>query len=132
MKQAAGICVTVGNEILLLKRAPHKKHRPNTWNFPAGGMESGEDHKQTAMRELLEESGIELPNEIVNHHKTFMVEEGKEICEFHVFHAILEEKPDVLINKENTEFIWAHPEKALSLDLIDEAEEICIKDLFNL
>ena len=54
---AAGVLILQGNSLLLVKRryAP----RAGTWCLPAGFMEAGESPERTALRELLEETGLE-------------------------------------------------------------------------
>jgi 8-oxo-dGTP diphosphatase len=48
------------DEILLMKRGPHKKIFPNQYNGLGGHIERDEDPLTSARREILEESGIEV------------------------------------------------------------------------
>ena len=45
---------------LILKKIPHHKTYPSLWGFPGGRIRGGETHEQTAIREVLEETGIQL------------------------------------------------------------------------
>jgi len=47
------------DRILLIKRALNVSSRPNKYAFPGGYMDRDEDTKQTALRELKEETGYE-------------------------------------------------------------------------
>jgi 8-oxo-dGTP pyrophosphatase MutT (NUDIX family) len=54
-----------GAEVLLVQRNPEQRFMGGAWVFPGGAVHSGEDadHAATAMRELEEEAGIELPDD---------------------------------------------------------------------
>jgi 8-oxo-dGTP diphosphatase len=53
------LCFVVnGDNILLMKRAPHKRVFPNQYNGLGGHLERDEDPYSGAKREILEESGI--------------------------------------------------------------------------
>ncbi len=52
--------IAEGNKILVTKRHP-SKHYGNTWEFTAGSVIAGETSRNGAKRELLEETGIDVP-----------------------------------------------------------------------
>ncbi|NDJ87240.1 MAG: NUDIX domain-containing protein [Chloroflexi bacterium] len=52
--------VTYGEEILLLKRAQHKRVYPGYYNGLGGHIERDEDPLRSAIREIREESGLEV------------------------------------------------------------------------
>lgn len=54
--------VTFGDEILLMKRAPHKRVFPNHYNGVGGHIERDEDPLTSAMREIKEETGLDVIN----------------------------------------------------------------------
>ncbi len=54
--------VTHGADILLMKRAPHKKIFPNHYNGLGGHIERDEDPQSGAVREIKEESGLDVTN----------------------------------------------------------------------
>lgn len=51
-----------GDDILLMKRAPHKRVFPNQYNGLGGHIERDEDPLTGARREIKEESGLEVSN----------------------------------------------------------------------
>jgi 8-oxo-dGTP pyrophosphatase MutT (NUDIX family) len=65
-RQAASIIVlrdsTAGPEVLLVQRNPEQRFMGGAWVFPGGATHDEDaDHAATAVRELREEAGIELP-----------------------------------------------------------------------
>ncbi|MFP4324125.1 MAG: NUDIX hydrolase [Anaerolineales bacterium] len=54
--------VTDGDDVLLMKRGPHKRVFPNRYNGLGGHIERDEDPLRAAVREIREEAGIEVSN----------------------------------------------------------------------
>lgn len=54
--------VTHGNDILLLKRAQHKRVYPGRYNGLGGHIERDEDPLTSAIREVQEETGLDVTN----------------------------------------------------------------------
>lgn len=54
--------VTHGDDLLLMKRGPHKKIFPGHYNGLGGHIERNEDPLQSAIREIKEESGLNVTN----------------------------------------------------------------------
>lgn len=57
---AVGVVVIKGDEILLIRRA--KPPKSGSWSIPGGAQELGETTRQTAMREVKEETAITVEN----------------------------------------------------------------------
>ncbi len=55
------IFLTNGDDVLLMKRAAHKRIFPNRYNGVGGHIERGEDPITSARRETLEETGLDVP-----------------------------------------------------------------------
>jgi len=64
-----GVMIIKNNQVLLGQRhddsvkADSELHGEGTWTMPGGKLEFGEDLKEAAIREMLEETGIELQKE---------------------------------------------------------------------
>src|SRR4030095_8613577 len=54
--------VTNGDDVLLMRRAPHKRVFPNQYNGVGGHIERDEDVYASAKREILEETGLQVDN----------------------------------------------------------------------
>lgn len=52
--------VTHGEDVLLLKRGPHRRVFPNKYNGVGGHIERGETGLECAVREIREETGLEV------------------------------------------------------------------------
>jgi 8-oxo-dGTP pyrophosphatase MutT (NUDIX family) len=65
-RQAASVIVLRGGsealEVLLLRRNPKARFMGGAWVFPGGAIDPGEDHRAAAVREVVEEAGLELPD----------------------------------------------------------------------
>jgi 8-oxo-dGTP diphosphatase len=46
--------------ILLLRRSKHKDHAPGTWETGSGTMEHGETPQEAVLREVMEETGLQV------------------------------------------------------------------------
>ena len=56
----AGVAIVYEDEILLCLRSPKMEYFPNYWSIPAGFVEYGETPQEAAIRELKEETMIEI------------------------------------------------------------------------
>jgi len=113
-------------EILLLQRHPEHKHSAK-WGLPAGKLEEGETTEQAIIREIQEETGLEVGEQRLMFRDTLFVSYlGKEFL-YHTFQATFADKPTVRINPpEHKAYGWFTPEQALSLDYIHDLDA-CIQ-----
>lgn len=118
-------------KILLLKRQTYKP-QPNKYSLPAGKVECNENIKEAIIREVKEETSIDLTYENVEFYKTKYVDYDDYQFIYHSFHCTLNNNPNVKINKnEHQLYIWETPEKSLKIDLIQD-EDSCIMDFYKL
>lgn len=115
---AAGIMYRAGNCVLLLLRA--RGDHPNTWGFPAGGIEPGETAEQAAIRESQEEIGNTYAEPLA----ILDWDEG-----FTTFGATLDAPFAPVLNDEHYGYVWApldllpaplHPGVAATLSHLPE------------
>lgn len=102
------------NKYLILKRSPSSKNKPNTWDFPGGKLEQGEDLVEGFQREVKEETGL-------------LIRPVKPLFTFHspsqdkerVFIVYLceSEGGTITLSNEHSEFRWATKEEILKLKI---------------
>lgn len=104
-----------GYEFLLLKRSADAKIYPGIWQMITGTIESHEHTKETVIRELFEETGLQ-PQKIysIPRVNTFYLAISDKICMSPVFLTFVD-STDVIISHEHTEFKWAGYDEACSL-----------------
>jgi dATP pyrophosphohydrolase len=118
---------------LILKRSD-KVVYPGIWSVCAGSIEQGERSHETAIRELKEETGLELSKlYIVDSVNSFYDYEGDKIFILPLFVAEIN-NGEVVLNDEHSEFLWLDAESVKkqlhwishkrNIDLIEK----CFKD----
>jgi dATP pyrophosphohydrolase len=101
-------------KFLLLKRASHKIY-PGTWQMITASCEKGENTKQTAKRELFEETGMKASKMFsVPHVNTFYFDINDSVCLSPVFLAYVD-TDNVKISDEHTEYKWVTYSEAVEL-----------------
>ena len=113
-------------EILLLKRQKFKP-QGDTWGVPAGKVDLDEKPIEALIREVREETNIEVDINQVDFFNTVYVKYTDLDFVYYIFHTKFNKKPEVKIrDKEHSKYIWASPQKALTMDLIEDLNK-CIK-----
>ena len=110
-------------KFLMLYRAAHKKVG-SKWGLPAGKVDTGETLHQAMVREIKEETGIEVAEADVQFSDSqYVRNEGHDFV-FHVFSCQLDAQPNVTLNpNEHQRYQWVTPSEALSMDLMHDFEE---------
>ncbi len=132
--EVIGIIVQHEQSILLLHRS-ERETDPSLWGIPAGKLEEGETHSETAIRELFEETGIVLTEAGLNYVDTLDIEYESIIVKFPIFHKKFNEKPTIILDpNEHIGYEWITPKDALQLpNLMLDVDKIitdfCIANL---
>lgn len=101
------IVVSPDDEILILQRAYYMKKYKGLWGFPGGSVDDKDKNsKAGAVRELNEETGIELTWNEEHDCKKFDSIKNKDgsISEYYI--TKLETKPDIKISREHAKYEW--------------------------
>ncbi len=112
------LCFVInGDDVLLMKRAAHKRVFPNRYNGVGGHIERDEDPLTSARREILEETGLVI--EAVRLRAVYNIDAGEAsgILLF-VFTAISKSR-DVIANSEGT-LHWIPQDDVLNFDLVED------------
>ena len=100
-------------KVLILKRTPEKS---GYWQPVCGGIENGEEPKETVVREVFEETGIPVVKGIIDLNYTFNYSETKndklmdmrDIC----FAVEVDNVSDIKLSDEHEDFRWCSYNKA--------------------
>ncbi len=118
-RQAAG-CILLHLEadkptrILLLRRSENETSFHGLWEFPGGKMEGKETPEETALQELLEETGLE-PDRIIRKMPPHIDENMQKI--YHgIMGRIRGKQPKVKLSDEHDKYKWMTVEEALNMD----------------
>ncbi len=111
-------------KFLIVKRSEIELY-PHQWCAPGGKIEKQESRKQAVVREIKEETSIDLDIKKIKHLKTLYVRYPEFDFVFSTFRYELDNFPEVILDEEQQEFAWVTPLEAVSYDLVpDEAESI--------
>ena len=109
--------VTNGDDVLLMRRASHKRVFPNQYNGVGGHVERDEDIYASAKREILEETGLHVDN--LHLRAVYNIDAGEEIgIVLFVFTGISQSR-DVTANDEGT-LHWIPKHSVTQFDLVED------------
>jgi 8-oxo-dGTP diphosphatase len=126
-------CLIESNgKTLYLHRHDHKPEG-DKWGLPGGKIDKEDDNAIKAMiREILEETGLNIQEENLNFYKTFFVSHLGYNFLYHYFNCKLEKIPEIIIaEKEHKDFLWVTPQEALGMPLVMD-EDYCLKDFYGI
>ena len=124
--EVAACFMTVNEKVLFLKRLPHKSEG-SKWGIPGGKVDKGETAEQAVLREVLEETSIDLAGKSLLYFGKVYIRYPEVDFLYHMYGYDFDElQADVTINPdEHTEFRWITLAEALKLPLI-RGEDECI------
>jgi len=120
-----GIIRNEKGEVLLCKMPKKRGAYPGQWAIPGGGIEEGEKIRETLVRELREEVGLEVadidPFSFDDDVREKINKDGskEKLYLIHLVFDCLAIGEEVKINDEFEEYVWVEPEKVGHLDLND-------------
>lgn len=121
------------DKILLLHRQDSKPEG-NRWGIPGGKLNSSEDLINAVIREVFEETGIQLDKEKIHYIGKLYITVPNFDFEYHMLDYLepIKNPGDVKINfKEHKGFTWVSPKDALNMNLITD-EDTCLSIVFGL
>jgi len=124
--EAVGCFLDYDGEFVLLHRN-NNKSQGNTWGIPSGKVNKNEDLLSAMVRELFEETNIQLDHCQINFFtKTFVKYSDLDFV-YYIFYSKLKCKPKIEIEpNEHNDYRWVSPKDALKLPLVQDLDE-CIK-----
>lgn len=124
--EVAGCFIAVGDHFLFLKKQPFATE-PNTWGVPGGKIEKAEKAEEGCIREVYEETGLDLRQAPPLFMGKVNVRYPEVDFVYHMYEARLDiDLATIIIDPaEHTEYRWVTLEAALELPLI-RGEDECI------
>jgi len=119
-KQIVSCYIEHNNKLLLLQRAAHKPHG-SCWGDPAGKVDDGENLTEALLREVREETGIELESTTIHSVGTLFIQSSPFNFAYHMYYVNRQELPDVVLNEEHQRFQWQSIDQLSSLCLVPGA-----------
>ena len=94
-------------EILIVKRVDTKRIFPGYWEIPGGKIEEGENPQQAVIREVREETGLDVDIEKMFHtwSDTIQFHEEKEHC-IEIDFILKTYDDEIRLSEEHSEFKW--------------------------
>lgn len=120
--QCSAVYVECANAYLLLESSSHKAE-PNTWGVPAGKHEPLETPIAAAVRELYEESGIQVSEEELKALRVLYFRKPNLDFTYHAYHLWLDSTPEVMLSDEHQNFKWVTIAQAKTMPLMNGAVE---------
>lgn len=128
--EVAACFIGVDDKVLFLKRLPNKSEG-STWGIPGGKCEKGEMAQEAMIREIREETKIELDRLPIKSFGKVYIRYPKGDFIYHMFECNFQEFPNVVIDlEEHSEYRWITLQEALELPLIPGEDE-CILLCYN-
>lgn len=119
---AIGIIVNPDVKLLLVKRADDDDWMPGKWALPGGGIEPGESAEETLIREIQEETALNIENVV----PCLDIRESNGTWCSYVMAVTM--NPDQLqLNAEHSEAKWVTLEEVKEFDGVPELDE-CIQE----
>lgn len=100
---------------LIVRRSPSDRAAPGMWEFPGGKMEFGESPRDTALREIMEETGIAAQVIRPLYAETFKKSSTRQVVIINFICTC--QSPGVRLSFEHTDYLWAT--RAQMLQLLD-------------
>ncbi len=119
--------------ILILKRHAKSSIEAGKWGLVGGGVDSGEDVLEAAIRETKEEIYWDIQTDLLKHFNTYRWSRNGHTLTFDVYYCIVDKRPSIVLQtEENVEYKWINPAEAYARGDLMERLYIILKDIYHL
>ena len=109
--------IKAGEKYLILYRSEEEKIKPSCWDFPGGRLQDGEDPEAGLMREVKEETGLNV--KILDRQVNYEISLHGIMYFFVLYSVKVLENTEVVLSGEHTSYRWATKKEMESLELND-------------
>jgi 8-oxo-dGTP diphosphatase len=104
------------SKLLLIKRSQSDDRRPGQWDLPGGWVEKAESIEQGAVRECLEEVGVNIETSSLRliYTMSAKIDDRKQLVNWLIFTANTKETK-VKLSFEHDEYSWQSMDQALAM-----------------
>jgi len=103
---AAKALIFSKRKYLLMLRSSEEKILPSTWDIPGGGVEKGETVSETLIREVKEETGIDISLAKIIPIKKWLLKRGKNKFSGIDFLCIIKKPREIKLSLEHVRSKW--------------------------
>lgn len=121
--QVAACCLECMGKYLFLRRSKAPTYSYN-WGVPGGKLEEGETAKTAVVRELYEETAIQVLEDEIQYLRTYYIRRPVVDFAFHMFYRRLDILPDVALSSEHDSFRWLTKVEASKLPMFPGSREL--------
>jgi 8-oxo-dGTP diphosphatase len=108
-------------KVLLVKRSKNDSHRAGEWEFPGGELEANEDLRGGLMREILEETGINIKIGLPVYISDLVLkEQGIRYILVYILCKTVDANPKIILSSEHTDYKWIDVESVKKRDFPEE------------
>lgn len=93
---------------LILKKSSEELINPNTYDLPGGRVEFGEKLEDTVVREVKEETGLDIQSQQIFNAWTFVKDEGFQLIGIDFISKLIGGNEE--LSDEHEEILWMEPE----------------------
>lgn len=111
-----------GGDVLLMKRAAHKRVFPNQYNGLGGHLERDEDPYSGALREIEEESGLRVHS--LRLRSIHNIDAGGATGILLFVYTAISETRDIRVDCPEGKLEWIARERLFALDLVEDLPEL--------
>ena len=125
--------VMFNGRALIIQRSSNDEFGANTWEFVGGKLNFGEDLEVALMREIQEESGLDVQVDRLLYATTFKTHEHRQVVILgYLCHATSD---NISLSSEHKNYLWADKKQILELLpelLIDDLNKYNVWDAANI
>lgn len=125
---STGVAVVKDGQILLIRRSVDD-FLGGYYELPGGGVDAGETIEHAAMREMKEETGLEV-SRVITTFKGFDYKTDKKPSVRQI-NLIIEAKPgEIKLSSEHDDFLWVNKNDLGNITISENMVD-CVKDAFD-